>query len=382
MCQGVQALVSHETVVLTIQERHLALETSITQRLKWAAGANPSLSATLQQFEEALAANNVVLQAEAALATDAITLCNAILHFEALRTRTPEALTADASFLALINRCDECCQLVESCNSSVSELEESLMLNKLVPPSEKITPELIETLLTYIGEQITELNGSLDRLRSTCSSTKEGVRGQVGSIRSILTTHHKLMSDVRSILKSMAKQEEQDHSSEPLPGSVCEYVITYKTFSENFTSVLKQVMTDDITASVLSEIDAMAGTLSAQINRIYDDLVKFAPPLVVDNIQGPLSFTTVLKKSVDAAVSLPAVSPKKMSTFQRPDVQTVTPATPVSVGSPQTAPVNVGTPVVRKQEKVTRDPRTGKARVDLVVVMVYVVIKRGWILYL
>ena len=38
------------------------LETSITQRLKWAAGANPSLSATLQQFEETLAENSTILQ--------------------------------------------------------------------------------------------------------------------------------------------------------------------------------------------------------------------------------------------------------------------------------------------------------------------------------
>ena len=60
--QGVQALVSHETPVVAIQERHLVLETSITQRLKWAAGANPSLSATLQQFEETLAENSAILQ--------------------------------------------------------------------------------------------------------------------------------------------------------------------------------------------------------------------------------------------------------------------------------------------------------------------------------
>lgn len=31
-------------------------------------------------------------------------VCNAILHFEALRTRTSEAVSSDNSFLSLINR--------------------------------------------------------------------------------------------------------------------------------------------------------------------------------------------------------------------------------------------------------------------------------------
>ena len=34
---------------------------------------------------------------------------------------------------------------------------------------------------------------------------KDGVKTQVVSIRNILSYHHKLMSDIRSILKSLAK---------------------------------------------------------------------------------------------------------------------------------------------------------------------------------
>ena len=60
--QGIQTLLQQETTVTAIQERHLQLEGSITQRLKWAAGANPTLSQVLQQFEETLAAKNRFLQ--------------------------------------------------------------------------------------------------------------------------------------------------------------------------------------------------------------------------------------------------------------------------------------------------------------------------------
>lgn len=48
-----QALVTQETSLATCQGQYTQLESSITQRLKWAAGANPSLNLILQQFEDA-----------------------------------------------------------------------------------------------------------------------------------------------------------------------------------------------------------------------------------------------------------------------------------------------------------------------------------------
>ena len=53
---------SQETLVTSVQERHSQLEASVSQRLKWAAGANPSLAGVLQQYEEALAAKNSAVQ--------------------------------------------------------------------------------------------------------------------------------------------------------------------------------------------------------------------------------------------------------------------------------------------------------------------------------
>ena len=53
---------THEVTVAANMERHLQLELSITQRLKWAAGANPSLNQVMGQFEESLAATRALLQ--------------------------------------------------------------------------------------------------------------------------------------------------------------------------------------------------------------------------------------------------------------------------------------------------------------------------------
>ena len=43
---------------------------------------------------------------------------------------------------------------------------------QLVPPGEKITAELIRSLLGYVGDQITGVNGRLGDLRSSCNTTK------------------------------------------------------------------------------------------------------------------------------------------------------------------------------------------------------------------
>ena len=48
-----QALVSQEANLTSCQGQYTQLESSITQRLKWAAGANPSLNLILQQFDDA-----------------------------------------------------------------------------------------------------------------------------------------------------------------------------------------------------------------------------------------------------------------------------------------------------------------------------------------
>ena len=55
---------AQEAAVATIQERHLTLEASITQRLKWGAGANPTLSNIMAQFEEALRKKNNTIQVD------------------------------------------------------------------------------------------------------------------------------------------------------------------------------------------------------------------------------------------------------------------------------------------------------------------------------
>ena len=50
----VQNLLSLDVAMSSVQEKFTQLESSIEQRLKWAAGANPSLNPILENFERTL----------------------------------------------------------------------------------------------------------------------------------------------------------------------------------------------------------------------------------------------------------------------------------------------------------------------------------------
>ena len=89
---------AHEPLIASINERHEALEATATQRLRWAAGANPTLAATLQQLEAAVAAKNELLINENSVSLAVQTLSASILHLEKMRTDSPEATLEEETF--------------------------------------------------------------------------------------------------------------------------------------------------------------------------------------------------------------------------------------------------------------------------------------------
>lgn len=57
----VQGLLHMDSLIKAVEEKFNAQESSIEQRLKWAAGANPALNPVLQNFEQTLAARKKLM---------------------------------------------------------------------------------------------------------------------------------------------------------------------------------------------------------------------------------------------------------------------------------------------------------------------------------
>ena len=93
--------------VNAVREKVQSQHFRISQRLQWAAGANPSLSATLDDFERAVGKRNEALQAEEDLCNEIIDLCKTVIHLESTHSRTIIKTAYDKEIITLLNKGSE-----------------------------------------------------------------------------------------------------------------------------------------------------------------------------------------------------------------------------------------------------------------------------------
>ncbi|KAK6170598.1 hypothetical protein SNE40_018955 [Patella caerulea] len=354
MRKSMKNLSNQEALIVACQERYNQQEENIAQRLRWAAGANPNLNFTLQKFEEASQHRKMTQEEELKRATDIINWCQGILHFEASRTRTSEAVTSDTSFLSLLHRCIECCKLMESTNSFVTELEVQLVEKKPLTKEGVVDSSWLQGCLKTIENNISENKSKANKVQSQLKTAKVECQDKVCDVKAILSTHHKLMSDIRSILKSVAKQEEIEYGEYIVKGGIRDYLVNYKTFSENISSALKSVTQDEDTNQGMKQSRVMLHDIITDIPSIYNTLLQLAPPLL--NLGESTESAVKKVKDGDGLAGGDVGSPvRKPSAIQRD----------LFVGTPPNSPQNIShkphnTPVV-KRDRISRDPRTGKA---------------------
>ncbi|ESO84140.1 hypothetical protein LOTGIDRAFT_155465 [Lottia gigantea] len=363
--ESMQSLSSEESLVLASEEKYFQHEESIAQRLRWAAGANPNLNLILIQFEETSQHRKTMLAEERKRCTDIINWCQGILHFEASRTRTSEAISSDNNFHTLIKRCMECCVLMETCNSYVTPLELQLVEKKPLKKDGKVDNKWLEECLEVIDVSTTENKTKHDKMLAQFKTQKISCQDKVNDIKAILSSHHKLMSDIRSILKSLAKQEETEYGEVITEGGIRQYLVQYKTFSESLSLVLKGIIQDEEDRENMKQSRVVMTELLTEIPQIYDNLIDLAPPLITlvdkDICEFILRFLFKCVGSVCIATkkikeSDGVASPgRKPSSFYKDTVASTPP------NSSQNIPSKLqSTPVVKK-DKIARDPRTGKA---------------------
>ena len=93
-----------------------------------------------------------------------------------------------------------CCTVVLCCH-----IYTNCTLVLCFQPTDVVDKEWVSAALKTIDRGSTSVGRRLSELRSQADAGREAVSEQVSSLRSVLTTHHNLMSDVRSILRTLAK---------------------------------------------------------------------------------------------------------------------------------------------------------------------------------
>ncbi|XP_047110312.1 serine/threonine-protein kinase SMG1 [Schistocerca piceifrons] len=265
------ALLALQTRLTEAREQQNTLVASVEQRLKWAAGANPALAEVLAAFGEAVAAANERMAQDQRLASLIGSTCNALLHHEALRTRTSEAVSQDAAFLQLLEQCEKSCMLAASCNQTITPAEENLV--QLLPPAGPVDQAWIQDIEICISDKAKSLQEQISLLQETVLKTQETVKGKLLSVRELQTVHLKLMQDVRSLMRSMTKFDDC-----PLVG-LNDYLANYRYFLEQFTNFVKDLSKEDFTVERVLQAKEEVDYFGEKIGKVYGQLVEFSKQL-------------------------------------------------------------------------------------------------------
>lgn len=360
MRKTVQALVSLESAITVGQERYLSLTASVEQRLKWAAGANPSLITIQEDFEGAISEKTSSASAFIQLSRELGNVCNAILHFEALRTRTNEALSSDSTFLSLINRCQESCMLEANCSSQVTVVEEQLLELKPLPDKGGVTQDWILLLKEKVAQILTSCKEKLEEKKMESFVLWDIVKTHVVNIRTLLSTHHRHMSEIRNILRTLAKYEEQDlHIEDKQKGRLHHYISTYRTFSEQISGIVRELLSEgqDLESSNVQKIISKLESLTSMTQEVYDELLNLAGPMGISkSSQENFKRVHPLQQNIDKDFKNTESKKHNLSTIQGQELFSVT--SPISQGAlTKSIATSFGN---TKKNSVTRDPRTGK----------------------
>ncbi|XP_062840999.1 serine/threonine-protein kinase SMG1 isoform X2 [Trichomycterus rosablanca] len=359
-----------DAAIGSVQEKLATLEGSIEQRLKWAGGANPALTPVLQDFEGTIAERRALVMKESQRASQVTFLCSTVLNFEGLRTRTPEALSMDTALFDLVKRCQATCSYAAQFNTSVSSLELQL-LHRLSPVMELSisAPEWLVCAQKHLSQETSSQRALQEEREQQLDGVTESLQLLVDTIKGILSNHNRLLADVKHLLRSMAKDEENalaEGEEVTYEGSVRQFLSEYKAWQDNVQIVLFTVVQATgqprslEQVELLQEIPATLKELKVQSQSVYNGLVGFASPLVTEKGSDGASPTSTVQTSFAAAVrcSMVKTQPESMS-------QNARKALPRNFGTPADTPpstlIVTTKSLAPSPKRAVRDPKTGRA---------------------
>lgn len=254
------ALIMLQPQINEVHERQQSLVTTVEQRLKWAAGANPAVNEVLSAFACAVDALEERIQREQGMATLMASTCGSILHHEFMRSNCPAGMQMDTSFLQLVDQCEKSCQISCETGEVLSQAEESLL--RLVPLEGQVDKTWIQRAELAVSDNIKMLQQKMAVAQEMVFSGQESIKSQISVLRTHLSTHNRLMGDVRSLIKSMAKFEDGAFVG------LGDYMVRYRAYSDQLISLTRHLTSSD------DLLHSQSGTILGQVQLLIDNTSK------------------------------------------------------------------------------------------------------------
>ncbi|CAB3374703.1 Hypothetical predicted protein [Cloeon dipterum] len=263
--KALSTLVGLQPDLAEVAEQHKALVDNIAQRLKWAAGANPTIAEVLSVFKDLSSSRTELLSRLQVLSADVQSASSGILHLESMRSsNSPEVNAANSALLQLLAQCEQNLATVEAAGPySLTLVEKRLAL---LLGGQPVDAAWLRSAEAQVAAQIVSNTTQLatDKTRQIAAFSE--IKSYTEELRLVLQNHHSLMSGVRPLLKTLAKPGEGRET-------LGNYISHYKHFSEEITAVLQCLDMEELEPKQMQVLLKQLSTSEEAINMVYSNLM-------------------------------------------------------------------------------------------------------------
>ncbi|XP_058811557.1 serine/threonine-protein kinase Smg1 [Topomyia yanbarensis] len=302
----VENLTSTKMTIQKLRDEILTNTNAILHRLKWAAGANPDLVSLLKSFEQSSLQKRDFLDEQMLYLDIALKHCSSVLSHELVHLQKRQDLEQDHEFVDLVERFKKVCTKLHSCSTMVNKTEIALV--ELLDPEGQIDHIWLSNVKALIDDMTDQIQSKIARMEKEVQSAQENLHMSAHRLRSLVTAHHVLASDIRNLLKMKLKME-----SSP---ALREYLLNYKAFLETVSELHSNVMSKDFTDKLVRNAMEQVQNLLPSVHKIFDELFAFEQETEADDNGNMMA---VNEESEKLSVEMIESPVKKYSSYGRTD---------------------------------------------------------------
>ncbi|XP_055526666.1 serine/threonine-protein kinase Smg1 isoform X2 [Wyeomyia smithii] len=260
----VKQLTSIKLTIQSLREEILANTTVILHRLKWSAGTNTKLIHLSHTFEQGSLLKQNSLEKHMLYIDMALNHCSSVLDHEIMHLQDYQD-QQDHEFIELVGKFKRVCSKLQSCPTMVNKTEIALV--ELLDPEGKIDHVWIANVRALVDDMTDQVHTKIARLEKELRIVQDNLHLSAHKLRSLISAHHSVASDVRNLLKIRLKM---DSSS-----SLREYLLKYKAFLETVSELLSNVINEDFTDELIQHAMEHVQHILSNVHAVFDKLFFF-----------------------------------------------------------------------------------------------------------
>ena len=182
-----------------------------------------------------------------------------------------EARAADHQFLGTLSACRDSCVASASLGPAGASISgEEMVLLDINPPRDTIDQFWIRQTEELIAVRVKSIQDTLAAETKKFAEVQRSIRDTGLGLKDIVTAHHKLMTDVALLLRTIQKIDNFEFAA------LNTFLGRYKEYSEQLNGVIKIVLSEDISAEGGRVIIDRLDWIKEETNFIYEELINIA----------------------------------------------------------------------------------------------------------